>query len=103
MQLEQGVETLLLFGFSIILVIVAIFIFFLFFKYKNKGLLWFIPQLLLLCLCCYLFLLLTKNKSFVSHAMLSEENSLIIGYLGISWALSMFFMILGISSILKHN
>jgi hypothetical protein len=35
--------------------------------------------------------------------MLSEENSLMVGAIGISWALSMIFMMLGITVSVKNK
>ena len=103
MLLEQGTITFLLFGFFIVLSIVTLWLILLFIKSKNKGLLWFIPQLGMLILCLYFFISLINTSDTVPTAMLSEENSLLIGYLGISWALSMLFMVLGITSIIKNK
>ena len=103
MLLEQGTTTSITIGFFIILSIVFIYLILLFTKRKNKGLLWFIPQLAMLILCFYFFISLINTLTTVPTAMLSEENSLLIGCLSISWALSMLFMILGITSITKNK
>ena len=103
MLLEQGTTTLIILGFFIILSIVFIWLILLFNKNNNRGLLWFIPQLAMLILCLYFFISLINTSATVPTAMLSEENSLLIGCLGISWALSMLFMILGITSITKNK
>ena len=96
MALEQEIKGILVFGFTLILSLVGISIFILWNKTKNKGLLWFIPQLLMLILCLYFFVNLINNASSVSIAMISEENSLMMGLIGISWALSMIFMTIGL-------
>ena len=103
MLLEQGTTTFLLLVFFIVLSIITLWVILLFTKSKNKGLLWFIPQLTMLILCFYFFISLINTHTTVPTAMLSEENSLLIGYLGISWSLSMLFMILGITSITKNK
>lgn len=103
MSLEQEAKGLVILGFMIIVGIVAVSILLLWNKTKNRGLLWFFPQLMMLSLCLYFFLKLVNNQATVSPAMLSEENSLMLGYIGISWAVSMIFMLLGIISTVKKN
>ena len=85
------------------MLVVGASIFLLFLKTKNKGLLWFIPQLLMLILCLYFFLRITDNVALVSSAMLSEENSLMVGLLGLSWGFSMIFMVIGIFKSLSNK
>jgi hypothetical protein len=96
MLVEQETTSLIIFGFTFVIIIVAISIFVLWKKTKNRGLLWFIPQLIMLTICLLLFLQLIHNQNTVPAVMLSEENSLTIGLMGISWALSMIFMTVGI-------
>lgn len=96
MAIEQGTKSLLVFGFIIVLGIVALCICLLWKKTKNNGLLWFIPQLVMLSLCLILFIRLINNQRMIPSAMLSEENSLFIGLIAISWALSMVLMTIGI-------
>ncbi len=103
MLLEQETKALVVFGFVIILIIVASSILLLWNKTRNKGLFWFIPQLMMLSLCLYLFLKLVNNQVNISPIMLSEENSLMVGLIGLSWALSMVFMMLGISLSVKKS
>ena len=103
MALEQETKGLIMLGFIIILAIVAVSIILLWNKTKNQGLLWFLPQLVMLSLCLYLFIKLINNEKTVSPIMLSEENSLIIGFMGISWALSMIFMTIGITMSIKNK
>jgi hypothetical protein len=96
MLVEQETTSLIIFGFTFVIVIVAISIFVLWEKTKNRGLLWFIPQLIMQGICLLLFLKLIHNQNSVPAVMLSEENSLTIGLMGISWALSMIFMAVGV-------
>lgn len=103
MLLEQETKGLVILGFIIIVIIVAISILLLWKKTKNRGLLWFLPQLVMLSLCLYLFLQLANNQVTVSPAMLSEENSLMVGFIGVSWALSMISMTLGITVSIKNK
>jgi len=101
--LEQETKGLIMLGFIIILAIVAVSIILLWNKTKNQGLLWFLPQLVMLSLCLYLFIKLINNEKMVSPVMLSEENSLIVGFMGISWTLSMIFMTIGITMSIKNK
>ena len=97
MLLEQETKGLVILGFIIIVIIVAVSILLLWNKTRNRGLLWFLPQLMMLSLCLYFFLKLVNNQVTVSPVMLSEENSLMVGAIGISWALSMIFMVIGVT------
>jgi hypothetical protein len=101
--LEQETKGLIMLGFIITLAIVAVSIILLWNKTKNQGLLWFLPQLVMLSLCLHLFIKLINNEKTVSPVMLSEENSLIVGFMGISWALSMIFMMIGITMSIKNK
>lgn len=101
MAMEQETESLIIFGFIIVLVIVAICIGLLWRKTRSNGLFWFIPQLGMLSLCLLLFIKLINNQANTPAPMLSEENSLTIGLMGVSWALSMGFMTIGISTSFK--
>ena len=103
MLLEQETQGLVILGFIIIVIIVAISILLLWNKTRNRGLLWFLPQLVMLSLCLHFFLQLVNNQVTVSPVMLSEENSLMVGFIGISWALSMIFMTLGITVSVKNK
>lgn len=103
MTVEQETTSLILFGFGLVLGILIITLFLLWKKTKNRGLLWFIPQLVMLSLCLLLFLRLFDNYQTVPTVMLSEENSLTIGLMGLSWALSMIFMTIGIISAVSNK
>lgn len=103
MLLEQETKGLVILGFIIIVIIVAISILLLWNKTRNRGLLWFLPQLMMLSLCLYFFLKLVNNQVTVSPVMLSEENSLMVGAIGISWALSMIFMVIGVTVSIKNK
>lgn len=103
MLLEQETKGLVILGFIIIVIIVAVSILLLWNKTRNRGLLWFLPQLMMLSLCLYFFLKLVNNQVTVSPVMLSEENSLMVGAIGISWALSMIFMVIGVTVSIKNK
>lgn len=103
MPLEQESKGLVILGFIIIVTIVAVSILLLWNKTRNRGLLWFLPQIVMLSLCLYFFLRLVNNQVRVSPVMLSEENSLMVGAIGISWALSMIFMAIGVTVSVKNK
>lgn len=103
MPLEQEIKVLVMLGFIITVVIVAASIFFLWNKTKNNGLLWFFPQLVMLSLCLHFFLNLANNQVTAPPVMLSEENSLMVGIIGVCWALSMIFMMIGVTVSIKNK
>jgi len=86
----------MIFGFILVVVIVVLSIFILWKKTRNHGLLWFFPQLIMQGICLHLFLQLIRDQNTVPVVMLSEENSLTIGLMGVIWAFSMVFMIVGV-------
>lgn len=102
MVLEQETNVLIIIGFVVILAMFAASIFLLWSKTRNRGLLWFLPQMALLALCLIFFLRLIDNAKSVSAVMLSEENSLMVAYMGISWGFSMIFMVIAITKSLKN-
>jgi hypothetical protein len=101
MALEQEIKVLFLLGFVLIMAIVTFSIFLLWRKSRNPGLIWFIPQLALLSLCILFFKKLIDNARPVPAVMLSEENSLMVAYMGVSWGFSMIFMVIAITKSLK--
>ncbi len=103
MPVEQEVKGLIIAGFIIVIAIIGLFLGKLWKMTKNRGLLWFIPQLVMLSLSMFFFLQLIDNQVNVPSAMLAEENSLTVGLLSIAWGLSMIFMMLGIIGSVKGN
>jgi hypothetical protein len=65
-------------------------------KRKNRSLLWFLGQIAFLGLSFNQFINLIQRKPEISEVMMSENNSLTLGIMGVFWALSMVCMILGI-------
>jgi hypothetical protein len=57
----------------------------------------------MLSICLLFFLQLINNQNTVPIVMLSEENSLTIELLSISWALSMIFMTIGLISAVRNK
>ena len=98
MAFERETQSLIIFGFSIVLVVIILSIFLIWQKSKNRGLLWLFPQLMLLSICLLLLLQLINNPNTVPAVMLSDDNNLTIGLMGICWALSIIFMTIGIIS-----
>lgn len=96
MPVEQETASLIIFGFIFVMFIVMLSMLVLWKKTKNRGLVWFIPQLVMLSICLRFFTRLIDHQTTVPAVMLSEENSLTIGLMGISWALSMIFMTVGV-------
>ena len=94
--MEAETVFMLTVGFKIITGLSLIVILRFLYKYKDKAFFGFVAQLMFLTLGFYKFIGLIQQKPKISEVMLSEENSLAIGVIGIMWALSMLSMIAGI-------
>lgn len=103
MILEEGTKLLVAVGVILTLGIYLGFVLILYLRTKNKGLLWFTPQSLMLGLGLYFFNRLIDNHLTVPTAILSEENTLMLGLMVLSFIISMIFMIIGILRILKNE
>lgn len=70
---------------------------------KDKSFIWFIVQLIFLCLSFLKFTYSIRMKPEIPQTMLSEENSLALGISGILWAISMFCMLKGVWSLARKT
>lgn len=99
MPLEQEVIGMLISGFSIVMGITILTTLFLWFKNKSAGYVWILLHLVIFSIAIYFAL---KAISFdYNHPMASEEISLQIGISGVTWALSMAFLITGLFHLSK--
>lgn len=103
MQMEAETVSMLIGGFSLVISIGLLVIAGLLFKYKKGSLLWFLPQIGFLVLAFVKFVVLIQSKPQMPDIMLSEENSLSIGLIGIYWAASMVFMYVGVLSLVRKQ
>ena len=101
MQMEAETLSMLTWGFFIVIALSLAVIIKLWFNSKNKAFIWFVAQLVFLCFGFFRLLDLIKPKTEIPVAMMSEENSLTLGIMGVLWAASMFCMLLGIGLINK--
>lgn len=84
-------------GFSLLLIIK------LWISSKDKSFMWFIAQIIFLCLSFLKFTYSIRMKPEIPQTMLSEENSLALAVSGILWAISMLCMLKGIWNLSKKN
>ncbi len=103
MPLEQEASGLILAGFVFIIAATSISLWILWRRSGNKGLLWFLPQLVMLSVSMFFFMQLINNEVNIPSVMLSEENTLTVGMMCISWCLSMIFMVVGISGCINRK
>lgn len=96
MQMEAEVLAMMTLGFvGVVLVSIGVIIS-LWVKTKNKAYSWFLVQVAFLIIAFINFTGLLIGSSSTPETMLSEENSLLLGIVGVFWALSMLFMLIGI-------
>lgn len=104
MPLEEEVHSLLQVGFYGIMFISLVGVMFLIMKYKNYKLIVFLVFLILFTCAGYnLLSAINVGRSGVPVVMQSEEASMSIGIAGILWAISMFFFIFGLFSLVNER
>jgi uncharacterized membrane protein YagU involved in acid resistance len=96
MKMEAKTISMLVLGFSLVIGSGLAVIAGLWHKSKNCGLLWLFPQLGFLILAFLKFLYLIQAKPEIADVMISEENTRSLGLIGVYWAMSMIFMLMGI-------
>jgi uncharacterized protein len=99
MQMEAEVLGFIILGFAAIVLLSLGTIITLWVKTKRAAYAWFLVQVVFLILAFFMFIRLLLGAYNVPRAMLSEENSLSLGAMGLLWALSMVFMLIGIYSL----
>jgi membrane protease YdiL (CAAX protease family) len=101
--MEAATLAMLTLGFAMVILISVIVIIMLWFKVKSKAFGWFLVQIVLLCAVFFNFIKLLIMNSNIPKAMVSEENSLALGIIGVLWACSMLCMLIGIYWLSKEK
>jgi hypothetical protein len=103
MAVEAETLSLISWGFYIVVGFSLLVIIKLWTSSKDKSFMWFIAQLIFLCISFSKLTYSIRMKPEIPQSMLSEENSLALGISGILWAVSMFCMLKGIWNIGRKN
>ena len=96
MYLESEVYGLLIWSFVVIIVISVSLLAVMYFKTRNKAIFWFGGQTAFLSLAFYWFYRCITNLPNEVNVMHTENQSVLIGLAGVSWAISMLLMLVGI-------
>ncbi|PGB82643.1 hypothetical protein COM13_22690 [Bacillus pseudomycoides] len=100
--MEEEVRSYLIIGFSVIICIAILYTIYLWIKYKRKGYLWVIFHFVSLSFGISIFInVLTGN--FMNEVMISEDNSIKIAESGLLWAVSVLFLLKGITDLSRNN
>ena len=103
MQMEAETLSMLTWGFFIVIAISLGVVIKLWLESKNNAFIWFIIQLVFLVFAFFRVSYLIQIKPEIPEVMMSEENSLSIGIIGVFWAISMLSMLIGIWQVIKKN
>jgi uncharacterized protein len=103
MPMEAETFAMLTLGFAAVILISVIVIIMLWVKVRSKAFGWFLVQIVLLCAVFFNFIKLLIMNSNIPKAMVSEENSLALGIMGVLWACSMLCMLIGIYWLSKEK
>lgn len=98
MLLEEEVITLLRIGLLIVIVPVIALICHLMIKYKRYGFGWLLIHLLLFSGGAFYWVWILDHRSYTS----SIYNSVAIAFIGILWAISMVFFIIGLLNLTNN-
>lgn len=96
MEIEAGTITFMIAGFTVVNLGFIVILIFLFIKQRKRHLFWFVLQIISLVMTFYFALKVIQQNDNVPNVMLSETNSLHIGYSVVFWSIGMMFMIIGI-------
>lgn len=103
MQLEAETLAMLIMAFAVVILISLSVVIMLWVKVRSKAFGWFLVQIILLAAAFFNFMKLLIINASISRAMISEENSLTLGIIGILWACSMLCMLIGIYRLSKDK
>ena len=103
MPMEQEVRGYIITGSCLVIIISLILLIYWLIKYKEKNIIWFVAHFLTLALSLFLLIDLLIGPNFSNHNMASEENSLQLALIGISWVVSIVFLLKGILEFIKQK
>jgi uncharacterized protein len=103
MQMEAETLSMLTLGFAIVILISLIIIIMLWVKIRSNAFSWFLVQIILLAIAFFKFIKLLVININIPKAIISEENSLALGLIGVLWACSMLCMLIGIYGLSKEK
>jgi uncharacterized protein len=103
MPMEAETLGMLTLGFAMVILISVIITIMLWVKVRSKAFGWFLMQIVLLAAAFFNFIKLLIINTSISRAMISEENSLTLGIMGMLWACSMLCMLIGIYRLSKEK
>jgi len=93
--MEEEVPRLLMIGSGIVLAVSFMMIILWWRETKHSAFGWLISSLVCLTIAIYIWISVIGGRE-IPRPMISENNSLLIGYAGIIWAVSMALMLEGI-------
>jgi hypothetical protein len=99
MLLEEEVPRLLRVGLLIVTLPVFGMLISFCVKYKRHGYGWILSHFVLFTICALYFMRILETRAFTSSAY----NSLAFALIGIVWAISMSFLVMGILKISKRS
>jgi uncharacterized protein len=103
MQMEAEALLIITLGFALVILISLVMVIRLWVKFKSNTYIWFLAQIALLIAAFFKFVNLLRVNPNIPKAMLSEENSLALGIIGVLWACSMLCMLIGIAKLGKER
>jgi uncharacterized protein len=103
MQMETETLAMLILAFAVVILISLGVVIMLWIKVKSKAFGWFLVQIVLLAAAFFNFIKLLIINTSISRAMISQQNSLTLGIMGMLWACSMLCMLIGIYRVSKDK
>ena len=103
MPLETEVPVLIKHVFLIMIICSAVPLIITGLRSKSKALYWIVAQFIMLLICFFMFFKLIQGEKLFPSAAFSSNKTLMLLIIGISWIISMVFMIIGVTISLKDK
>lgn len=103
MYLEQEAYSLLLWSFIAVAVISLVIVVVLYLNSRNKNAFWLIGQIAFLSVSFYYFYRCVTYLPNQGNSMYTEIQTLTMAKAGISWAISMIFMFIGMYKLIRKK
>ncbi|MBZ4223538.1 MULTISPECIES: hypothetical protein [Bacillus] len=103
LPMEAEVHGYLVYGSSLVIFVSLAILIYGMLKYKSKTVIWFILHLATFSVSLFILLRLLLGPNFSDYNMESEDNSVQLALAGISWIISMFFLLKGVFKLLVRQ
>ncbi|MCR8861273.1 hypothetical protein NQ113_29660 [Bacillus pseudomycoides] len=103
LPMEAEVHDYLIYGSSLVIFVALVVLVYGMLKYKSKAVIWFILHLTAFSISLFILLRLLLGPNLSDYNIESENNSVQLALAGISWMISIFFLLKGVFKLLARQ